>query len=195
MTAWERHVADWSDCTKCPLHLTRGRVVLARGHLPCDVLLVGEAPGTAEDALGVPFVGPAGQLLDSDLDPVGIVQRAGLRESGLRLAFTNLLGCIPLDEDREKVENFDDCYDSVIACSPRLVELAEMARPKLIVCVGGQSRDWLDPKMLHSVKVDRSIPRIHIDHPARILRAPWAHRSLMVQRCVVTLRNACQELK
>lgn len=46
MSSWSQHVANWKGCTRCPLHLTRKNVVLARGKLPCEVLFLGEAPGT-----------------------------------------------------------------------------------------------------------------------------------------------------
>ena len=39
------HVDRWRACTACDLHKGRRKVVLARGTVPCDVLLVGEAPG------------------------------------------------------------------------------------------------------------------------------------------------------
>lgn len=35
-------------------------------------MLIGEAPGAEEDKLGVPFVGPSGQLLDDILKAVGL---------------------------------------------------------------------------------------------------------------------------
>jgi uracil-DNA glycosylase len=67
-TLWSAHVDDWKDCTRCPLHTVRSNVVLARGSIPCDILFVGEAPGRSEDALGKPFVGPAGILLDEMIE-------------------------------------------------------------------------------------------------------------------------------
>lgn len=62
------HVANWQACKLCNLCKTRTQTVLFRGHIPCDVLFIGEAPGTAEDATGWPFIGPAGQLFDSLVD-------------------------------------------------------------------------------------------------------------------------------
>ena len=38
----------------------------------CHVAFVGEAPGTEEEALGKPFVGPAGRLFNSLLARAGI---------------------------------------------------------------------------------------------------------------------------
>src|SRR4051812_28157858 len=99
MTTWLQHVQRWKDCQRCPLGQQRGRICLTRackagdqpgaygGRLPCDVLFIGEAPGSSEDALGLPFVGPAGDLLDQ------IKQRALPPETSC--AFTNLVACYP----------------------------------------------------------------------------------------------------
>ena len=53
---------------------TRHTVVISRGNLKADLMLIGEAPGAQEDAQGVPFVGRSGRALDQllrdvDLDP------------------------------------------------------------------------------------------------------------------------------
>lgn len=63
-----QHQAKWQNCQACPLHQNRTQVVTFRGDNPCDVLLVGEAPGRSEDALGEPFVGEAGYCLKEIID-------------------------------------------------------------------------------------------------------------------------------
>lgn len=196
MNPWLQFVERWKDCTACHLCEGRQRVVLARGSIPCDVLFIGEGPGESEDSLGAPFVGPAGQLLDR------IVNRAGLPSKHVDLpnntwrlltwAFTNLVCCIPRDEDGGKATEPDD--EAIDACSVRLVEFVELASPKLIVCVGKLAKDWLDPGWKHSIQLHRKIPLVDILHPAAILRANVAQQGLMIQRCVVQLRNAVEEL-
>ena len=174
----------WKDCTACNLCESRQSVVLAKGRIPCDVLFIGEAPGQSEDCLGQPFVGPAGQLLDQ------IVSRAVPAE--MRLAYTNLVCCIPLDEDGVKVHEPPD--ETIEACSVRLVEFVEIANPRLIVCVGKLAKDWLDPGWKHSIKLHAKIPLVDIVHPASILRANVAQQGLMVQRAIVVLRNAVEDV-
>jgi DNA polymerase len=177
------------------LHETRNRICLARGDVPCDVLFIGEAPGKSENDFGQCFVGPTGQILDNgDCHPPGIVQRAGMREAGLRLLFSNLIACIPLDESGDKTEEPPD--ESVRKCASRLVELVEIARPKVLVTVGDEADAWLDPKLLISAPfrgIDRLLPRVTIYHPGRIIRAPWAQRSGMVNHCVMALKRAMRE--
>ncbi|KKK87262.1 hypothetical protein LCGC14_2755040, partial [marine sediment metagenome] len=52
-------------CTECDLHKTRTQVVPGAGNPNATIALVGEAPGRDEDKTGLPFVGKAGNMLDS----------------------------------------------------------------------------------------------------------------------------------
>jgi uracil-DNA glycosylase family 4 len=51
---------------------TAANMVPGEGSPTAEVMLVGEAPGATEDALGRPFVGRAGQLLDELLAEAGL---------------------------------------------------------------------------------------------------------------------------
>jgi uracil-DNA glycosylase family 4 len=161
------------------------RVVLCRGKLPCDILFVGEAPGESERVVGVPFVGPAGKLLDS------IIARAV--PPVVRYAMTNLVGCIPREEDGGKATEPDD--EQVESCKPRLVEFISIASPRMIICVGKLARDWFDQGWKHSIKLPYPIPTVDITHPAAILRMPIAHQGLAIQRCVVVVKNAVEDME
>lgn len=143
MTKWELHVSEWKNCTRCVYSKTRKNVVLARGHIPCDVLFVGEGPGPSEDELGKPFIGKAGKLLDRIVHKVFGPER----DRKYKVSFDNIIGCIPLvmDEDgghhHEKEEPDHDC---VVLCAPRLEEFIHIAQPKLVIAVGKVSDEWLD---------------------------------------------------
>ena len=93
---WKDHKEKWINCYGCDLCEQRDKVVLLRGKIPCDVLFIGEAPGVSEDTLGKPFVGPAGTLLDN------IIEESDPGE--LKLAWTNVIACIPKDDDGHKVK-------------------------------------------------------------------------------------------
>jgi DNA polymerase len=58
-------------CTRCPLHGPATQTVFGEGPPDARLMIVGEAPGDAEDLRGRPFVGPAGQLLDALLEETG----------------------------------------------------------------------------------------------------------------------------
>jgi DNA polymerase len=53
---------------------TASRMVPGEGNPRASVVFVGEAPGATEDALGRPFVGRAGKLLDELLAEAGLVR-------------------------------------------------------------------------------------------------------------------------
>ncbi len=191
MNLYESHVAEWGACERCFLSQTRTNVCLARGTWPADVLFCGEAPGPSEDAIGEPFVGPAGQLLDHIVRQV--LDDVDVRPS---FCFSNLVACIPYDDDGDKfAEPPDECVE---ACKPRLIQLVELVRPRLIVCVGRLANDWLNTGYHHGHKLPlrdgRKITMVEIVHPAAILRAPEGVKTMMVRRCVTTLANAFEQL-
>ena len=59
--------AEASTCTKCRLAQGRTQVVYGVGSPSADLMFVGEGPGYHEDKQGEPFVGAAGQLLNTML--------------------------------------------------------------------------------------------------------------------------------
>ena len=63
--------ADVGNCTRCPLHEGRTKIVHSTGNLKAELMFVGEAPGADEDAKGEPFVGRAGQLLNKIIEAIG----------------------------------------------------------------------------------------------------------------------------
>lgn len=177
MTPYERHVKRWQKCRKCSLCERRQRVVLARGRVPCDVLFVGEAPGQSEDVIGLPFVGPAGKLLDEIIDQ-------GL-DGQHDYALTNLVCCIPLDENGSKVT--EPPKEAILACRERLSEFVRIAQPSLIIHVGKLPEKW-------AISTSGCPDSVSITHPAAILRMDISQRGLAIQRAVVTLQDVVEEL-
>lgn len=178
-SSWQRFRERWSSCEGCELSLRRQHVVLARGEIPCDVLFVGEAPGVAEDAIGSPFVGPAGKLLDRQI-------LAAWGEGRVRKAFTNVVACIPLDEDYKKVS--EPPKECVEACATRLEEFLELADPTYVVCVGKVASE----RMAEVYDID-SPQVIEIAHPAAILRLEDARQPMANTRVEVQLQNLLAE--
>lgn len=191
MSALSDHVAKWKDCELCPLWEQRSRICLGRGTVPCDILFIGEAPGASEDATGQPFKGPAGDLLDK------IIERAlpGHVELGddgatehwvydVTYALTNLVCCFPREAKTEGTN--EPAHSEIAACRPRLVEFVNIARPKLIVCVGALAAEY--------VSHTDTVRCVDIVHPAAILRMPLAKKNMAVQRSIVVLRNAVEDM-
>ena len=176
MSTWADHVSRWKDCQACPLCHQRDRICLARGVVPCDVLFIGEAPGASEDAIGQPFVGPAGRLLDQ------IIERSMYLTA--THALTNHVCCFPR-EAKERGENEPE-HNEILACRPRLIEFVNIAQPRLIVCVGSLAAEYINH---HD-----SVPCVDIVHPAAILRMPLAQKQMAAQKTIVVLRRAVEDM-
>lgn len=63
---------DAKRCQDCPLWANATQTVFGAGDPHARVMLVGEQPGDEEDRKGLPFVGPAGRLLDRALEAAGV---------------------------------------------------------------------------------------------------------------------------
>ena len=173
---WNEHVDKWKDCQRCPLAQQRGRICLARGSLPADVVFVGEAPGMSEDAIGEPFTGPAGRILDD------IIARALPR--GVSFVMTNLVACFPR-EAKSRGDNQPE-RGEILECRPRVVEFVNLARPRLIVRVGKLVQTYL--------AFDNSIRYCDIEHPASIIRMPIVKQGYAAQTCVVQIVTAYEDV-
>jgi len=194
MTAFQEHVARWKDCTKCKLCNGRRAVIFARGRLPCDILFVGEAPGPSENALGTPFIGPAGKLLDQIIETVVPEE--------LRICFTNLVGCFP-KEEKEAGKN-EPPLEAIKACELKLKEFVRIAKPKLIAMVGNLAKKHIHGQAQFCNKNEDThppwIPKgkflefIHITHPSAILQANISQRGLLIQKVEVILAEAVEQL-
>jgi DNA polymerase len=108
-------------CTRCALSETRTQVVFGVGDPQARLMLVGEAPGKNEDLQGEPFVGAAGQLLDSLLGEIGI------RRDQVYIA--NVLKCRPPG-------NRDPRQDEIDSCKGYLREQIRLISPEVVVTLG-----------------------------------------------------------
>ncbi len=153
------HLERWNACHRCPLAGNAEHHVFFRGSIPCSVMFVGEAPGTSEDALGTPFIGRSGKLLDK------IIGAALPKKRSISYLIANTVACIPLDEDG-KIRPPSD--EEVQECLPRLVELCDLAKPDAIVFIGKVSQKIqkkLEPKLKN-----RNTLFHQMYHPAYLLR-------------------------
>lgn len=185
LTLYAHHAITYGEGCGSDMCKSATRICLGRGRVPCDILFIGEAPGESEDVIGLPFVGPAGRLLDHIID-----MAIGRGEDRPRLAFTNLVGCLPRENGTKSGAPEDD---QVRSCQFRLQDFVKIASPRLIVCVGNLSRDWLDVGYRSHIRLHADIPRVAITHPAAILRANIAQKGLLAQRATIVIRNAVEE--
>ena len=147
--------------------------MLLKGKIPCDILFIGEAPGVSEDSLGKPFVGPAGHLLYR-------IIKDSLPETA-RLAFTNLVACIPIGEDGSKIKEPDK--KSIRECRERLDEVISLCQPEAIVCVGKLPAKHLKKEDFPEIELET------ITHPVVILRMDVSQKGLAIQKTIITLQD------
>ncbi|MEM2214747.1 MAG: type-4 uracil-DNA glycosylase [Candidatus Nezhaarchaeales archaeon] len=124
----EEVAREVASCRKCRLWSSRMKPVPGQGDVYADVMLVGEAPGYNEDVEGRPFVGAAGKFLDK------LLEMAGFRRD--EVFITNILKCRPPG-------NRDPLPDEVDACTPYLDKQVAVIKPKLIVCLGRYSTNYI----------------------------------------------------
>lgn len=121
MQNWEELESTCKVCTGCNLCQTRHNVVFGVGNREADIMFIGEGPGEQEDLRGIPFVGPAGQLLDQMLSIIDIDRT--------NCYIANIVKCRPpRNRDPEEAEQ-DACIDY-------LRNQIALVNPKVIVCLG-----------------------------------------------------------
>lgn len=156
-----------AGCQRCRLAKGRTQVVFGVGNPKARVVFVGEAPGAEEDRQGEPFVGRAGQLLNS------MLRACGLSRSQVYIA--NIVKCRPPG-------NRDPQDDEAATCLPFLKKQLALIKPEIVVLLGriaarhllgitapissyrGTWRHWEGMDVLPTF------------HPAYLLRNPQAKR-------------------
>jgi len=161
--SWDELAKDVATCKACGLCSERRQVVVGEGAKTATWLFIGEAPATEEDAVGLPFVGQAGKLLDEML-----IASELARDKDVYLV--NAVKCRPPGNRTPTVEE-------VAACAPYLDRQISLLAPKIIVALGktaisrlhlgntGETMANLRGKRHHY----REIPVVATYHPAYLL--------------------------
>jgi uracil-DNA glycosylase len=157
-------------CTRCGLHTGRTQTVFARGTGTSGLCFVGEGPGAEEDLQGLPFVGPAGQLLDRMIDAMGFVRD--------EVYVCNIVKCRPPKNRKPEAEEMS-------ACLPYLEEQIDLLKPSVIVALGASAVQGLlgvtggITRLRGEWRLYRGrIPVMPTFHPAYLLRQPSAKRQV-----------------
>ena len=161
-----------------------------RGHVPCGfeiceqatnlvpgsgspdatVVLVGEAPGAAEDRRGVPFVGAAGKLLDTLLPEAGLA-----RED---VFITNVVKARP-------PKNRDPRPDEVEHHLPWLVAQLDVIAPQVVIPLGRHAMG----RFVEGVTITEAHGRV-FERDGRTI-VPWYHPAAAIYNR--SLRDALVE--
>ena len=159
--------AHVSGCTRCRLAEGRRTVVFGSGNPQAELMFIGEGPGAEEDRRGLPFVGPAGELLTR------IIKAIGLSRDDVYIA--NIVKCRPPG-------NRDPKPDEVATCIGYLERQIDFVRPRAIVALGriaAQSllgNDLPIGRMRGQWFTVRGVDTLVTYHPAALLRNPGLKR-------------------
>lgn len=156
----------------CPLKETAMNFVFADGTADARLMFIGEAPGGEEDRKGLPFVGPAGQLLDRMLAAIGIERS--------EVYITNILPWRPPG-------NRNPTDAEIAACLPFLERHIALVKPDILLFVGGTSAKTLLRRkegimrlrgkwMQYEPVTGDPVPARALLHPAYLLRQPAQKR-------------------
>jgi uracil-DNA glycosylase family 4 len=176
--------SEWHDCERCPLHAGRTNVVFARGTFPADILFVGEAPAKTEDEYGFPFLGRAGNILNS------LIRHVHKANPDWTYGIINTVGCVPWDntddDEHHRVRAPD--YDELKPCMPRFATLVHLCKPKGVILLGKvASIYWRN--LFSANYPNLVIPRtLEIEHPAFIARKGGS-RSIMYTNAQAAMKQ------
>lgn len=104
------------------------RLVWGEGSLDSGLAIVGEAPGGVEDRTGRPFVGPAGKLLEAELQAAGV--------SRADVYITNVVKCRSVSRDKGRASNRTPTPKEISGWRDLLTRELEIVRPHVVLCLG-----------------------------------------------------------
>jgi uracil-DNA glycosylase len=115
-------------CQNCTLWANATQTVFGAGDPHARVMLVGEQPGDEEDKRGLPFVGPAGRLLDKALAEAGVERE--------HLYVTNAVKHFKWELRGKRRLHKTPAQREVDACHRWLEGEIAAVKPHVIVCLG-----------------------------------------------------------
>ncbi|WP_426116504.1 UdgX family uracil-DNA binding protein [Massilia sp. PWRC2] len=160
-----------AQCRRCPLWQHATQAVAGVGPGDARIMLVGEQPGDQEDLAGLPFIGPAGQLLDRVMDAAGVERRA--------VYLTNAVKHFKWEPRGKRRLHKTPAQREVEACSVWLEQELLTVDPLVIVALGSTAlkavlgnahihlKDVLGQPLAHQ---GRWVVAVY--HPSYVLRVP-----------------------
>jgi uracil-DNA glycosylase len=181
-----------TECRGCELWKPATQVVFSAGNPKAPLALVGEQPGDVEDRKGIPFVGPAGRLLQDALDEVGVP-----RED---VYVTNAVKHFRFTERGKRRIHATPQVGHLKACLPWLEAELTLVDPALIVCLGATAARALLGSSFRVTKQRGQVlelatpvgirPVLATVHPSAVLRASGEDRDEAFAGLVADLRTA-----
>jgi DNA polymerase len=179
-----------SDCEACPLYIDATQTVFGHGPRSAAIVMVGEQPGDQEDRKGLPFVGPAGRILDAALADAKIDREAiYLTNMVKHFKFTTRAG------SKRRLHAKPNSRE-IRACAPWFdAEWAVLENPRVLVCLGATAAQAI---LGRAFRITRQRGKfagstytpatLATWHPSAILRARDEDRDRMSAELVADLK-------
>jgi DNA polymerase len=183
-----------TGCRACDLWKRGTQTVFGSGRPDARIMFVGEQPGDQEDLAGLPFVGPAGRMLDRALAEAGIDRRA--------VYVTNVVKHFKWEPRGKRRIHKKPNAAEIAACRPWLETEIQLIRPRAIVCLGATAaqallgRDFRLTAHRGEILASSLAPIVTATlHPSSLLREPdeEARRAAIV-RFIADLRTVARAL-
>jgi uracil-DNA glycosylase family protein len=159
------------DCRGCDLYRYALHAVPGQGRPHVELMLVGEQPGDEEDKQALPFVGPAGQMLNRAL--------AELRIAREDVYVTNAVKHFKFVEKGKRRIHQTPRMSEILACRPWLQAELDAVKPRVLVVLGASAaKSLLGSKFALMKQRGTLVSSPYADcvvatiHPSAVLRAP-----------------------
>lgn len=183
-------------CRGCELWEPATQVVFSAGNPHGAIALVGEQPGDVEDRQGIPFVGPAGKLLQRATDDAGLPRG--------ELYVTNAVKHFRYQARGKRRIHATPELAHITACKPWLTAELRVVDPRIVVVLGATAAKALLGTQFRVTKHRGELittettlgPRQFLPtvHPSSVLRVPDADRDAAYDALVADLRVAASAL-
>ena len=186
--------ADAASCERCPLYKNATQTVFGQGPAGALLMLVGEQPGDSEDRAGLPFVGPAGRILDHALE-AALIDRSKVYVTNAVKHFKHV------PRGKRRIHQRPNSYE-VERCRWWLDRELDLVKPRLTVALGATAASALMGKSVTISKVRGQLVtfREGVDgfvtlHPSYILRLRDESRTQEQARLVADLKQVARHLQ
>ena len=181
-----------AGCSRCSLYLHATQVVPGEGPADARLMFVGEQPGDAEDIRGLPFVGPAGRLLDRAIADAGLDR--------IRIFVTNAVKHFKFAQrGKRRLHKRPDAYE-IDRCRWWLDQERAIVEPAIVVALGATAargvlgRSVTISKVRGEILEDNDGGRVLITvHPSYLLRIQGDDEREEAYRSFVQDLRVCAE--
>src|SRR6478752_5665028 len=174
-----------ANCRGCELWEPATQVVFSAGSDVARLMLVGEQPGDVEDREGVPFVGPAGRLLQRAVDDAGIARNDLYVTNAVKHFRFTLRGKRRIHQTPQ--------VSHIVACQPWLEAEILRVDPSLVVVLGATAaRSVLGAGFRVSKQRGQVLATMH---PSAVLRMRGEEHEQAYADLVADLRVAAEAIR